>query len=359
MPALNILPAAPSFGGQLAQALGQAGTSVAQGLMQRRAMTSLQNLLTPQTTTNGQVGQAPIQQMMGGGSSGGPSLGNVLAVQQIAEQALGKEGGTTAMNYLLNQQKEQIKQQNAINLENIKRQSAISQKETETNLGQRDIRRKQRQEYGLALNAVEEGDVGGFDINWLAKILPGDVGAPLMTAKGVQLESAMKNALIDTLQKVTGQKNMWIEQQVRSATASIGKTKEANKTLIKSAMANLDIEDKLADTRDTLRSEYERAGVTPPSNLDQMVHDIVKPYANKVNEKLSYDLRRIYEEEKGPSSLNSLQKVPKGTPLTIERRDAWMKKFNGDKEKVRKMALKLGYTIPNPKNILETPQPEE
>lgn len=101
MPGVQVLPAVPSFGNSLAQALGQAGGSIAQGLMQRNAMSRLQQLITPQAAAPGQPMQSPLQQMMGPNAS----LGQTLAVQQIATQALGKEGGKVAVDYILNQQK--------------------------------------------------------------------------------------------------------------------------------------------------------------------------------------------------------------------------------------------------------------
>ena len=241
--------------------------------------------------------------------------------------------------------------QNEIAKEERARRAKSSEELQKKNFGKRESLRKQRHDVDLGVMALETGEVGGFDRNLLADIL-GPIGQPLKNQSGALLESSMKNLLIDTVAKLTGQKNKWIETQVKSAIPGIGKSQGANEILFIAAQAELDIQERLLDTEDEIIQLYERAGQSPPSNLEQLVHRSVQPYAELRQQKEAYDMRTSYEKDKGPSYLNNLIKVPQGTPLTLERRDALMTRYKGDKENALAKAKELGYTIPR-KEIFE------
>lgn len=218
--------------------------------------------------------------------------------------------------------------------------------------------RKQQGHLSRGLAAVRTGEVGGVDTNYFANLI-GPVGEPFKNLSGVQLDSAMKNFLIEDVAKITGQKNQWIEQRINSAIAGIGKTNEANETLLTISKNQLDIDEKLLDIKDELIQKYESQGIAPPSNIEKLASDILKPYAQEQEDRLAYDLRTIYEKSKGVDYLKNLVKVPPGTPLTLEKRDALLKKYNGDRNKVIEVAEKLGYKIPSSKVVLRQNQNQQ
>ncbi len=349
---VQVLPYVPGFGEQLAQALTTAAGNVAEGFSQRKARMDLEKLLNPQ----GQQVQAGTPMEKVNNTAGNPLQPNsqisplkLMSIGSLAEKAYGKNQADILTKSLLEQQKQSEKEAQEIRAENRKRQGEFFSKEQANTIGKRDAIRRERNDLKLGLQAVQEGNVGGFDVNYLASLF-GAKGEPLKTAKGVQLESAMKNLLIDSIQKLQGRPNQWVETQIKSATAGIGKSLEANETLIEMGLANLDIEEKMLDVRDELVSYYEKNGIIPPSNLDKTVHEILKPYAEQRFDKLSYDLRVLYEREQGPRSLISLQKVKQGTPLTRERAQALAKKYGSQEEAIKK-AKQLGYSIPSKETV--------
>jgi hypothetical protein len=367
-----VLPYVPSFGEKLTDVLAQSAGHIGEGLQKRSAQNLWKQLTTPQQLTGqsqnavpgmpGQTGQlpspqqspiSPLQQILT--KEGGPNLNDIAMFTQAA-QGVGIDPKVVS-DYFLGERKLASKEASDIRKMNLARQSDTIKKQQEANVGRRESIRKERQDLNLGLNAVQEGNVGGFDINYLANLL-GPAGEPLKSVKGVQLESAMKNVLFDTINKISGRPNQWIEQQVQKATAGIGKKEEANEVLIKTALAKLDIDEKVLDAKEALINQYEQAGITPPSNIDKLSEDIAKPYAEHRQDKLAYDTRVLYEKSLGPKSLKSLEKVPQGTMFTLERRDQWLKMMDNDREKVLKTAHKLGYTIPTANLIMTEQQPE-
>lgn len=353
---VQVLPHVPGFGDRLGQVLGEAlgdvGQGYAQGKVRKNAWEDFQKLNQPQQNVSNiadlqnQGGEAVNQ----GGVQGLQAQQSPINTALAYEKLITARGKPAADAWLAAQNIDRkIASKEAVDIRAEAREIGREKvkKTIAEDIGKRDQIRKERQDLNLGLNAVREGDIGGFDLDYLAKSF-GAAGAPLLTAKGAQLDSAMKNLLIDSLKKTAGRPNQWIEQQIQTATPGIGKSREANETLFAIGLANLDIEEKLLDARDNLLANYEKQGVQPPSNLDQIAHQVVRPYAQQVEDKLSYDLRTLFEQSKGEKYLNSLQKVPQGTPLTLEKRDVLLKKFNGDRGKVIETAQQLGYTIPNP-----------
>ena len=352
---VQVLPYVPSFGEKLVPALGEATGQLASGLAKRNAQQQWEKLMTPQQASaqggiapgeNGTgapsaPGLSPIQSILN--QPGGPTLGQVMAISDAAERA-NPGSGATVTSFLLNQQKASQKEASAIKIKNTERQIKSVEEATKNSTGQRDRIAQARQDYDLALHAVNSGEVGGFDKNYFANLL-GPAGAPLLSKEGALLTAATKNLLIDNLQKLGGRPNQWIEQQVGGAAPSIGKTKAANETLIAAGKAKLDLDEAILDAKDSLIAHYDQSGLMPPANVEQLAHQIVKPYAEKIQNNLAYDLKVIDEKEKGPASLKSLKHVPDGTPLTRERSKVFLDKFEGNVEKARAKAIELGYDL--------------
>lgn len=373
---MSVLPYVPSFAEKLGPVLSESIGNIGQGFAQRSNKRAWEKFITPATTmanatqpnvagvsdnlnqmqqqAQNQPAQSPLDKILD--KPGGPSLGEFQAIVNLAEKANPGSGKTVA-DYLTNKMKSGDKEAIQIRKENRAAQTDISKKAQEQNIGKRTIINDQRRNLNLALDAVQSGDVGAFGVNSFADLF-GEAGKRFKGAKAIQLDTATKGLLFDNINKVSAKgTNLWLEKVAKTALPELGKTEEANESLIKIAMANLDIEEKQLDIQDELIQKYIQAGLPVPSNIEKLTNDILQPYAEQVQNKLAYDTRVIYEREKGPNFLGSLEKVPKGTPLTLEKRDALLKKFGGDKEQVKKIAKQLGYSIPDPRVVMQENQP--
>lgn len=360
---VQVLEANPSFGTLLAQHLGQAGMNLGEGLQKRyenkSAQSFLGKILNPEQDISQSVGNDLTDQKVGSNqpmiaqqpeiskaqlisaaTSNNPQIKQAFpAIKAIYDQ---QEAHKIARQKVLDKEAAQIRQ------ETRQAENAISQKAQEADIGKRNIIREQRQNLRLARDAVQSGDVGAFSLNSFADMF-GDAGKRLKTAKGAQLDTATKNLLFENINKVTAKgTNLWLEKVAKSAIPELGKTEGANETLITMAEGAIDVEEKALDIRDNLIQKYRTAGLPVPSDIEKQVNDQLKPFAEKIENKMAYDTRVIYEKEKGVNFLRSLEKVPKGTPLTLEKRDALIKIYNGDKAKAREKAIELGYQIPDP-----------
>lgn len=339
---VQILPYVPTPLEQLTPYITDAAGKIGSGIKQRSALKGLQSLLNPQATDPGQPGTPQAQQ-----AKGPFNPIDIAQIANMAETAYGKGGGEALTTSLLQQQKSQEKEAAEIRKETRAAQTAISQKKQEQDIGKRTIINDQRRNLKLALNSVQSGDVGAFGINSFADMF-GEAGKRFKGAKAVQFDTATKGLLFDNINKVSAKgTNLWLEKVAKTALPELGKSEAANETLITIGLANLDLEEKQLDLQDELSQKYIQAGLPVPANIEKLTNDLLKPYAEQVENKMAYDTRRIYEREKGPNFLRSLEKVPKGTPLTREKRDALVKIYRGDKEKAWQKAQELGYVLPD------------
>lgn len=196
-------------------------------------------------------------------------------------------------------------------------------------------------------NAITEGDLSFFSKDNFAKFL-GKYGEGLRTAKGAQLLSNQKEFLVSNIGRVGSRPNQWIEQQISDALAKIGRSREANLTVIEALKARINRDKKRIELTDELEEKYLKENGYVPSNIAAIVDKAMKPYEEEISNKLSYKVRQLYEKENA-RSLNKLseKKVPQGTPLTAEMLSIFLDKYDNDTKKVRENAKKLGYTIPS------------
>lgn len=359
---VQVLPYVPSFLEQLNPKIGDIAEGLGRSFAQKRAFTQLQKMLNGDQNQQ-QNGESPVGQMTQqankqGGIQNLSPLEFATDFQRTARTALGKEGSDLLNKDLLDIRSGQRKEESKMRLEDYKREGAIQQKAQESELGRRESLTKERRDLMTGYDAAKRDNVGGFSVDWLAERL-GPSGEPLKSLSGVQLESAMKNVLIDNIRKVGARPNQWIEQQIKSAIPSLGKKPEANQILFEIALGNVDIEEKLLDTKDELRAAYQQQGLKPPANFDKLSHDLIKPYAQQVEDRVAYNTRVIWEKYQGKNFLNNLSKVPQGTPLTREKAQVFLQKANGDRAKAMKLAESKGYTI-TPADTIEPPKlPQE
>lgn len=206
----------------------------------------------------------------------------------------------------------------------------------------RDAVRSKENAADLMDNAIESQDFGFFSADNWANFTGVEA---FRTAKGAQLLLSQKEYLLGNIRRAGARPNQWIEQQIASMLPQIGRSREANESTAAALKAETSIERKKIEIADEIAErERERLGYVP-ENIGAQVDAALQPYAEEINNQLSYKLRQIHERESGAEKLTKLKKVPKGTPLTLEMAGVLRDKF-GSNEKVLENAKKMGFTIP-------------
>ena len=197
----------------------------------------------------------------------------------------------------------------------------------------------------LMQEAVETGDLDFWSPDKLADA----TGLELFrTAKGQQFKTAGKEYFLANIQRAGTRPNQWIEQQILSAMANIGSSRQAQLTAIKSQLAETALLEKEIEITDEIVNEYKGRNGFVPGDIAAIVDERMKPYAEEIQNNLAYDLRKLYEDEQGIEVIrgNLGKKVPKGTPLTKANALLFFRKFKGNSDKALKEAIKLGYRVP-------------
>ena len=212
---------------------------------------------------------------------------------------------------------------------------------------QRESVANQDEALRLMEDAVSSGNLSFFSRDNFANYL-GRFGEGLRTSKGVQLTSNQKEFLISNIGRAGPRPNQWIEQQISQALTRTGRTREANLTIVEGLKSRIARDKKRIELTDELEEKYLKELGYVPGNIASQVSSAMKPYEREIENRLSYRLRQLYEQENA-GSLDKLvnKKVPYGTPLTAEMLSVFLRKYNDDPDKVRKNVKKLGYIIPS------------
>lgn len=219
-------------------------------------------------------------------------------------------------------------------------------------LQQADEMRRAFPQLRASLNTIKDsitsGDLGTFSPDWLANV-SGLEG--FRSGKGALFLTAGKDFFLNNISKVGGRPNQWVEQQLVKMQPEIGRTKEANESVAEFFDFKLDTDEAYVNTLDELSEKYKQELGYVPGDIGAITDKAIKPYVDKREKQLAYKLKVIDEREQGPEALAKLQKVPKGTPLTIQKAKALLDYFkdteNVDErmKKAEEAARKLGYEI--------------
>ena len=142
-----------------------------------------------------------------------------------------------------------------------------------------------RTSLNLQKQAVQTGDVAGFK-NYLSEL----TGAEnLRSTEGAIFKTAGKELFLNSLSKINGRPNQWIEQQLSDAQAKIGRSTEANLSTIAVQEYSLDLLDKETKLYQDLAEQYindPNFGYVP-SNINRLVNQAMKPYTLKKEKELA------------------------------------------------------------------------
>lgn len=189
-------------------------------------------------------------------------------------------------------------------------------------------------------DAINSGKTGFFSFNNLENLFP---KMTLFTdAKGGQFRTASKNFLIKNVAAFGARPNQYIEQQIESSLAKLGRGKEANLASLALTRFENDVQNKWLQTVD----ELEAQGNYSPGSLGREVNTRMKDYVEYRQKELGHYLKSL---EKGGSQQPKAQTKPtqeKESPkkqLTREMALKFREQAGGDKEKARQLARDAGY----------------
>ena len=184
-------------------------------------------------------------------------------------------------------------------------------------------------------NALEGSDLGFFSKDNLAE-LSGIEG--LRTAKGAEFISAGKDFFMGALRDSGGRPNQFLEKKVSEMLPKVGRSKEANETVVELLRTENAIQEKQIELSFDLANELEASLGYVPRDLSRRVAQQLKPFAKHQEELLEERVREITGEVK-------LRKVEAGTPLSDGAKLKIFKQAGNDPAKALKIAKGLGYDL--------------
>lgn len=170
--------------------------------------------------------------------------------------------------------------------------------------------------------------------------------------ESARFKTASKERFVASIHELGGagaRANQFIEQQLVSAQAALGRDQEANQTV-------LDMEEFINDMKnerarielDLAEKDIEEHGYAK-RDIAYRADKLMKEYANKRQDEMAYDIRYRHEEKLDDVQLAqeiASGKVPTDTPLTMRAARILMLKNGDDEKAATKEAKSLGFKIP-------------
>ena len=195
----------------------------------------------------------------------------------------------------------------------------------------------------VAKNSISTGNTGLLSPDNLADLTHIEA---FRTAKGEALRSVAKEYIFSEVKGLGSNNNQMLDKQILSIIPNVGKTQEANLAWTEIQQMKLDLALAPQMFIEELKKNHLDKNNYPKQSLIDDVNKHVREYANKIQENTAYKIQEIEENNADLEQLTNLSHVD-NVYLTEKRRDALIQMAKGDKEKAIKVALKLGYKIPD------------
>lgn len=199
--------------------------------------------------------------------------------------------------------------------------------------------------------AIGSGETGLMTGTWLADITGIEA---FRGVEGAQLEIAAKEHFFGNMSRVSAKaQNVFFEKLLKNMFAQVGQTPETAMAFIEMLQGELNMDDAFVKEFDRLSAEDERRYTYPRKDVERRARQAVEHLEDLNLDRSLYRVRRLAEAQKSPKEIkkNLMNKVPEGTPLTLERKFMFMDKFGGDAKSAIKAAKRLGYKIPSAADI--------
>jgi hypothetical protein len=168
--------------------------------------------------------------------------------------------------------------------------------------------------------------------------------------ESARFTNEVKNLFLGSLQEIPGARpNQFIERVLSTAQPMIGRSPEAN-------LSVLDVADFVRDVNDehsklvlkNAKQDREKYGYAK-DDISERAWDDMGDYVNRRQEKMAIDIRERHEKDKSTSDLISevlKGEVPPGTPLTPKMMKIFYIKNNKDIKKAVAEAKKSNFVLP-------------
>ncbi len=197
---------------------------------------------------------------------------------------------------------------------------------------------QKRTAVNLMKDAVANRNLSFFSADNLAEIT-GIEG--LRSPEGAIFKTAGKEYFLGNIARAGARPNQWIEQQIADMMAKIGRSPEANLSVLRALENELDLDEERIRLTQEISDRLAAEGDYGQGKLGALVNKELSQYAEKQQIKLFNDLRAI--KAIADNEPQKYRKVERGTipsPYLIE---ALNKQFDGDWQKASEEAQKLGY----------------
>lgn len=170
--------------------------------------------------------------------------------------------------------------------------------------------------------AVQEGNLSFFSPDNVAEITGVEA---FRTPKGAQFISSGKEYFLGSLKRAGTRPNQWIEQQIQKMLPKIGRSEEANRTVIEALKSELAIEKAQLDIIDRLAQQDEEEVGYIKGNIGQRTRKELKSFADEEQKKLEARLRSIQGSEGKPEiSIKESEVImidPQGRKRAVDKKD--------------------------------------
>jgi len=143
--------------------------------------------------------------------------------------------------------------------------------------------------------AVKDGDLDFLSLDNFAEMTGLD---GLRSPEGARFNSSVKEYFLSDIKRVGQRPNQWIEQQLRSALPRIGRSEEANLTVLEGMKFKNELSQKLAETTNQMADEYEETLGYLPRNFGAEVNKRMGIWVKQRQDLLEKRIRQIKTGEK-------------------------------------------------------------
>lgn len=197
---------------------------------------------------------------------------------------------------------------------------------------------QKRTAVNLMKDAVANRNLGFFSPDNLAE-LTGIEG--LRSQEGAIFKTAGKEYFLGNIARAGARPNQWIEQQIADMMAKIGRSPEANFSVLRALENELDLDEARVRITQEVSDRLREQGDYGQGKLGSTVNKELSQYAEAKQLVLFNDLRAI--KAIAENQPQKFRRVEKGTQVSDFMAQALLKQFNNDPKKAAEEATKLGY----------------
>ncbi len=166
--------------------------------------------------------------------------------------------------------------------------------------------------------AMEDAVVNGDQSFWSLDNLAEQTGMELFrTAKGGQFKTAAKTYFINDLKASGARPNQFLEKMLADALAKVGRSEEANQTVLESFKFSNDLKKMWHSTARDLEKNYEESLGYLPGNFSRKIEDVMEPFIKERQDQYEKRLKELAVQEKKKSMKKGKEQKLSGKMIDV------------------------------------------